>query len=512
MKQYRLHLIFTFLFLIRTLPVIPYLSKTNYISSSGTDPLLYLAGARTILEGNNNPFNFFSPVYFYFLAAFLFLGKGKIIFPVLATAFVGWLTLTGIYQFSKRLFNEGTAFIALILTGIYPNLIFFGVNLYPETLTIFFIVYSFYMIVEYINNSGSTSYLLLGGILWGLASQTRGGLHFFSFLVIPVILKHYYQKKGIILWKPALIYLLATYLTIVVIGILAYPTHGEFALNSQSGIGSFVHGVNRITTSCPDYGDVLGNIFYDINNCVFNIKDCGEKWPEGTQIFSKDIFKLGTIQILLKTARFVADSPWIYIKNSLRKLSCFWSPNQLIIGEIKYRLQQLNALIVDGFCLVLILLYIFIICGGILGMSLSKEPLRQLFISLIIFYFVMIFLTVGNSKLRIPLMPFFIIYASFYLSLIKRRDPLWEKALFHKWVLIIIVIFLLNSIYKYREIALSPSEIYVRKIELCNELGFYRTVLYLYSNTHPDKGFNLLQKKRLIAAKQKALAHLQTQE
>jgi len=312
-----------------------------------------------------------------------------------------------------------------------------------------------------------------------------------------------------ILWKPIATYLMATYLTIVTIGIVVFPTHGEFALNSKSGIGSFVHGLNRITTSCGDYGDVIGNIFYDINNCVFDIKDCGEKWPDGTQIFSKDIFELGTGQILLKSARFIAESPLLYIKNSLRKLSCFWSPNQLVIGHIKTGFQNVNSLIVGGICLSICLLYVSIICGGLWGIALSRDPFRPLFISLVVFYCVMIFLTVGNSKLRIPLMPFFIIYCSYFITSISRKNCSWKKVFSNKWVMILMVIFLCNGIYKYREIALSPAEISVRKIEMCDELGFYRTAFYLYNNLNPHYHFTAVQMDRVKAAQINAISKLQ---
>lgn len=507
-KQLDILVLFLFLLFMRIVPVIATLLGTNLLPLGGTDPLLYLGGARSILSGGVNPFNFFAPVYFYFVAACLYLGRGSVIVPIGATALVGWLTVIGIYQLAKKLFNEETAFIAALLTGIYPNLIYFGASLFPETLTIFLIVFSFLMIIQYFNTS-QQYLLILSGILWGLASQSRGGLHYFSMFIALAILIHNYRVKKIILWKPIFTYLVITYLTIVTIGIVVFPTHGELALNSKSGVGSFVHGLNRITTSCEDYGDILGNIFYDINNCVYDIKDCGEKWPADTQIFSKDIFELGTGNILSKAARFIAESPLLYIKNSLRKLSCFWSPNQLVIGDIKTRFQDVNSLIVGGVCLGICLLYISIICGGLWGISLSRDSFRPLFISLIVFYCVMIFLTVGNSKLRLPLMPFFIIYCSYFITSISGKTCSWRKVIFHKWVLIIMVIFLCNGIYKYREIALSPAEITVRKIEMCNELGFYRTALYLYNNLNPHYHFTAVQMYRAKAAQKNAISKLQ---
>ena len=142
-------------------------------------------------------------------------------------------------------------------------------------------------------------------------------------------------------------------------------------------------------------------------------------------------------------------------------------------------------------------------------MSLSRDPFRPIFISFIIFYCVMIFLTVGNSKLRIPLMPFFIMYCSYFISSIRRKDHSWRKAISSKWILIILVIFLCNCIYKYREKTLSPAEITVRKIELCDELGFYRTAFYLYNNLNPHYHFTAVQMDRVKAAQINAISKLQ---
>jgi hypothetical protein len=48
------------------------------------------------------------------------------------------------------------------------------------------------------------------------------------------------------------------------------------------------------------------------------------------------------------------------------------------------------------------------------------------------------------------------------------------------------------------EISLSPSEIHVRKIELCNELGFSKTVLFLLER-NKNHNFTEAQEKRIDA-------------
>ena len=79
------------------------------------------------------------------------------------------------------------------------------------------------------------------------------------------------------------------------------------------------------------------------------------------------------------------------------------------------------------------------------------------------------------------------------------KSGTWKKAFSTNWVCIIILLFLGNSIYKYKEIMLSPAEIQVQKIELCNQLGFFKTALYLLEH---DKGssHSAIEKERLSRA------------
>jgi hypothetical protein len=81
----------------------------------------------------------------------------------------------------------------------------------------------------------------------------------------------------------------------------------------------------------------------------------------------------------------------------------------------------------------------------------------------------------------------------------------WKKPLLHKGVMIFILIFICNSIYKYREISLSPAEIKVRQVELCNELGFPKTALHILKKGNSKYyNFTKTQEKRLEAAEKLA--------
>jgi len=508
-KNSTLFLVFFSILLVRILPVIilAAFSSNGYISNHG-DQLIYIKGAQAILSHSVNPFTWFPPLTFLFIAQFLLLGS-SITVPLCAMALIGWVTVMAVYLLAKTLFDERTALIAAVLCGLYPNLIYYGVGLNPETLANFLIVCSMLMLTKYFK-SARFFYLFFGGILWGFASQTRGGLHFFTvFIALAIAVNHF--KSG---WRtiglPIVVFFLSTYITIFSIGILAAPVQGDLKLNAGSGMGSFVTGADRLITCSTDYGNIRGNIFYHIN---VSKQPC----PEGSRLHPPAILAFPTGKLLMRVADFVWKDPGTYLLNSLTKVSNLWATNQYVIGFIKtsffsrFYNQKSLLLFGDAICLLISLFYIFIVCGGLWGLAAGKNELRLVFTLFIIFYTVMIFFSVGNSKLRLPMMPFFIIYCSYFISQFNLRKVSLKKTVFNKWLMIIIIVFLCNGIYKYREIVLSPSEVYVRQIELCNELGFPKTAAYLL-DMYNEKYYSQDQTSRLRSAAEISKALLKTNE
>ncbi len=488
-KQLTICLILFFILLLRLSPLVfIYSSESNVAVRAGDlDSTSYLRGARGIIKAGTNAFNGFPPLNFLFIAAFLYPGNGHVVPPVVAIAVVGWLTVVGIYLLAKTLFDERTALIAAVISGLYPNFIFYGVTLYAETLAVFWIVVSFLAIAKYFCTSKSF-YLLLGGILWGLASQTRGGLQYFPVCIAVIILGAHFRQGWRFLLKSLSAFLIPTYLTILAIVIITSPIQGNTSFNAKSGISAVALGANRIAPPCTDYGDVKGSLWY--------VQKSREEWPKGSRIDPKDITELNTSQILNKVAVLVLQDPMTYVKNSFRKISCLWSPNQYVISYIKSRSTNRNSLIIGLMCFLISLLYVMVVCGGVCGLFMGKDPFRLIFISFILYLCVLIFLAVGHSRLRLPMMPLFIIYCSYFISCIGLKNRTWIKPLLNKWIIIIFIIFACNSIYKYTEIRLSPSEIQVRRIELFNELGFPKTVVFLLG-LNKKHNFTEAQEKRI---------------
>lgn len=500
-KQLTLYLILFCVFLLRIIPIVLIYSsdsKVPIVSPGDFDSRLYLWGARGIIANGINTLNGFPPLNFLFITPFLSLGNGQVIPPVVAIAVVGWLTVVGIYLLTKTLFDERTALIAAVISGIYPNFIFYGVTFYAETLAIFWIVISFFAIAKFFGTS-KTFYLLLAGILWGLASQTRGGLQYFPACIAVIILGTHFRQGWRFLLKSLSAFLVPTYLTILAIGIITSPIQGNSSFNSKSGICSVAAGANRIASPCTDYGDVKGSIWY--------INKCREEWPKDSLINPNDYINLNESQILDKVIKLILQDPMSYMKNSFRKLSCLWSPNQYVLFYLK--IHAANSRFIGPVCFLISLLYVIVVFFGGWGVMMGKGPFRLIFISFILYYCLLIFLAVGNSKLRLPMMPLFIIYCSYFISCIGLKQRMRIQSLRNKWIIIILIIFACNSIYKYMEISLSPTEIHVRKIESCNELGFTKTVLYLLG-FNKNHNFTETQEKRIRTEEELARRRIQS--
>lgn len=494
-NQFTTYVLLLCILLVRLIPVF-YIAMVHYqglVMAGDWDAMLYLGGAREILTSGTNQFNFFPPLNFLFIALFLYLSHGNLIVPMLALSVMGWLTVIGVYLLAKDLFGERVARVSAIVSGLYPNFIFFNISFYSETLAIFFIIWSIFLLIRFYRTSAMVP-LLLSGVLWGLASLSRGGLNYFSLLIAGAISFHPLKERCGVSIKSAGIFLMMMVFSFFILSSLIPDRLGSTSLGSKSGIGSVIHGTNRLIVCCTDYGNVRGNILYAINNCR-------EAWPPGSQLDMLELIKLPAGQMYAKLFKFIAEDPFIYIKNSFLKLSNFWAPNQYVIDFIKNKLGPgNNPHIIDAVCFIIALLYVGVVCGGLLGIAFSMDPFRPVFITFIIFYCLLIFFTVGNSKLRLPLMPFFIIYCSYFIMSFK--DGAWKRAFSNKLILFIVLLFLSNSIYKFREIMLSPNEILVRKVELCNQLGFPKTALFYLR----QKGYGYTESQTLRMDQAEAVA------
>ncbi len=505
-KQPRNTCIFFFcILLLRLIPVfaIYFISRSSHISWGDLDPLLYLGGAQDMLTKGINPFAWFAPLNFHFIAAFLHLAGGNVLGPLCATVVTGWLAVIGLYLFANLLFNRRVALLSAGIAGLYPNFIYYGARLYPESLALCFILFSLYLLIKYAEDT-QLHLLLLSGILWGLASQTRGGIHFFSLFIVAFLTWKHYRRGFSFFLKQTVVFFLATYLTMYTIGLFAAPFQGGISLNSGSGLGSVILSVNKISNCCTNYGSIRGNLLYEINLA-------GESWPEGSML-DMDILELPTIQIAGHVFKFIADDPLAYLKNGLERIGYLWAPNQNLISFLKHQFYHRFGFLTDAVCILISVYYVMVVCCGVWGVALSKDRFKPVFLLFLLFYCTMIFFSSGNSKLRFPMMPFIIMYAVYFVYLLFTEKRVFKKAVASVSATAVIIVFLCNSMFKFGEILLSPAEVKVRQIEMSNELGFPKTARYLLDKYKSFPFYSANHKKRLDAARATAREIIESKE
>ena len=395
---------------------------------------------------------------------------------------------------ARDLFNSKTAFWTAVLFGFYPGLILYGITLYPETLAIFFIICSFTLLIRYFKKN-QLLYVVCAGILWGLASQTRGGLHFFSVGMCCAVMLHVRARGWAACVKPVFALLFSVYATIYILGMLFAPFNQGMVLNSQSGMGSVLHGANRVINCNSDYGLARESLFYSINVV-------GEPWPEGAQVYSDELMQQDSLTIMAAFFCFIRQDLLSYVKSGFERLSFLWSPNQLIIKCIKLRTYYRSPLLADALCLAVSLFFVGVLCAGCMGFALARDPFRMLFFLFFVFYCLLIFFSVGNAKLRLPLMPFIMMYAGYFCSLIIAR-----RAVFRKQAAVcaglLCGLIILNSVYRYKDIAISPGEFNVRQVETSFNLGFPKTALFLLEKNMVFQHYTEQQLLRLKTVRQK---------
>jgi 4-amino-4-deoxy-L-arabinose transferase-like glycosyltransferase len=440
-----------------------------------------------------SPITFFPPLNFLLVAACLTLGSGGLMVPVLVMALLSWLSVLGTYFLTKTLFGQRAALLSALVSGIYPDFIFFGMTLHSENLGNFLLIFMFIAVVRYMQTL-KTNQLLFAGILLAALSITRGGMHYFSVCIVLSIFV-ICRRTGLgFRLRAALIFMTVVYGSILLSSAVISPITGSMPLDSKNGIATVLHGTNRMVNPSADYGNV--------NQVFFVINTLHEPWPADQMIYNQKFMEMESWQVYLTIVRYIMNDPIAYLSSGLERLSFVWSPNQYFIYLVKHRLANFSPMGADVLAFGASLFYLVIVVTALAGLVKTRDVMVLPFLLFLAFNVVLIFISNGNSRYRLPLMPFFIIYSSAYLSGALSTPARLQRSLGKTLVALITAVMILNGIYRYsREIAISPAEEHVRKIEYCLQLGFPKTARHLL-DTCPNFRYSPQMQKRLQDAYQ----------
>lgn len=480
---------------IRLFPVIAYYGSGSASALRGgcMDSILYLNGAQSLLSDavgilGPQPLSVFPPLNFLYIAFFLLIGNGHILAAALGMFLTGILTVLAVYVLAAELFGNRVALVAAVITGLYPNLVFFSMTFYSENLAMLLFVAAFWAIVKY-RHTRHTGFLFMAGLLWAAFSFTRGGVHYFAVLIGAYLAVIRFRDGLGAAVRPFAAFVLTTYLTMFMLNAALFPLKGDFALDSKNGVATALHGTNRIFNPCTDYGN-LETIFFLAN-------EIGESWPEGTLIYNDSYAKMPSWKVYLEIANYIAEEPITYVKMCFERLSFSWSPNQYVIYFLKFKLRDFDQNLVGGLCNLIALSCLLIVSCAVLGLFISKDCLRAPFIIYVLFSCLLVCLTAGNTRYRLPLMPFFAIYCAYFIVSVRKAVISQVKPIPVICLLGLLALLWANGVYRYVEdFRFSYNDYTLRLIERSLQEGFPKTAK-LYIDQAAFMRYNTSQEEQL---------------
>lgn len=234
----------------------------TFLGDEGRDVLVVyniLHGRLTLLGPTSSVGGFFlGPIYYYFMAPFLWLFNYNPVGPAVMVALFGILTVWLLYKFTKVIFNQPTALIAAAIYAISPIVIAYSRSSWnPNPLPFFSLLIIFLL---YKNSLiAKTKYFVLIGFLLGIAMQ----LHYLS-LFLAVVIFLYVLLMGA--WtKTRLLALVKQYLMILGGFLVGWSPFLLFEI--RHGFPDFIHIFDFIlhsgnTGTGGNWGTTVFDVFF----------------------------------------------------------------------------------------------------------------------------------------------------------------------------------------------------------------------------------------------------------
>src|SRR5262245_30113329 len=114
---------------------------------------------------------FYPPLYPYFIGACYAL-FGSLTAVKVCQALAGALLIPAVGRLGSRAFGGATGLVAAGITAFYPDLVWFSVHFWSETIFLVLLYWALERLLA-ADASGSRENAALAGLLWGLATLTR---------------------------------------------------------------------------------------------------------------------------------------------------------------------------------------------------------------------------------------------------------------------------------------------------------------------------------------------------
>lgn len=159
----------------------------TFLGDEGRDVMVardILLGNFTLLGPRASAGDFFlGPIYYYFMAPWLWLFQGDPVGPAVMVALVGVATVWLIYFVGKRWFNTAAGLFAAALYAVSPIVITYSHSSWNPNIMPFFALLIMYVIYKAVGSARAWKYFLLTGFLLGIAIQLHYLAVFLGFIV-----------------------------------------------------------------------------------------------------------------------------------------------------------------------------------------------------------------------------------------------------------------------------------------------------------------------------------------
>lgn len=236
----------------------------TFLGDEGRDVLVVkhiLEGDLTLLGPRASAGDFFlGPIYYYFMAPFLWIFNYDPVGPAVMVALAGVITVFFVYWIGKEFFSQNAGLFASALYAVSPLVLAFSRSSWNPNLMPITTLLMLYILYKALTHNSNKLFIIVG-ILYGIAMQ----LHYIEVFLAPIIFLFVLIGKFLVVHKHKIKSLVLNYLSIALGFIIGWSPFLAFEVlhgyPNLRAISSFIFG-------STDQGHV-GNTFFGVITEVF---------------------------------------------------------------------------------------------------------------------------------------------------------------------------------------------------------------------------------------------------
>jgi tetratricopeptide (TPR) repeat protein len=389
------------------------------------DALYNLDWAKEIVSGKlwaKAPF-FRAPLYPFFLSFLIkVFGENFYVLRIIQMLF-GSFSCVLIYLTGSKIFNSKVALLSSIFACLYAPLIYFDLEFLDTFFIIFMDLLLIYLLL-FAQKKPSFFRLFLNGVILGLSATARPNILLFA-IFVPLGLLFYFRKEVSLkkIFTLILFFAIGLFLVVLPVTLVNYFAGKDFVLISWQGGINFYLGNNPQASGykavAPGIRTTWYGIYYDGITLAEKLSSKQLKLSQTSDFWFKQGFD------------FVLKEPFVALKLYLKKIALFLGGYEISENPNIYFFWS------DPRNLLRPLLWKKFISfpGGILlplawlGILLALKEWKKLSLVLgfIFTYMVSVILFFVNTRFRIPVIPFLLIFSAFAIFKIFEQKEIRKK-------------------------------------------------------------------------------------